>query len=89
MKFVLFYDLAEGAMPRIQAAFPQHRERLDQFHARGVLLMAGPLGNPPTGALAIFTSAEEAKAFVEGDPFVTNGAVAKWRVEPWAEGLAG
>jgi uncharacterized protein YciI len=31
----------------------------------------------------------DSAAFAEGDPFVLEGAVEEWRVEPWAEGLAG
>lgn len=89
MKYLLFYELAPGAMQKVQAAFPEHRERLTQFQSRGVLLMAGPVGQPPSGALAVFTDGAAAKEFAEGDAFVLQGAVANWRVEPWAEGLAG
>jgi uncharacterized protein len=89
MKYLMFYDIAPDGLAKIQAAFPAHRERLQEFKARGVLLMAGPIGNPPTGALGVFTEEAAAKEFAEGDPFVLQGAVAKWRVEPWAEGLSG
>ena len=44
------------------------RARLDEFYARGVLLMAGPLGNPPEGAMAVFTTREAAEEFIKGDP---------------------
>jgi hypothetical protein len=50
--------------------------------------MAGPLGNPPEGALAIFTTREAAEEFIAGDPFVNNGVVAKWRLVEWQEALA-
>ena len=83
MKIVTFYEMAEGAMPKLMQHFPAHRARLDEFHARGVLLAAGPLGSPPTGAMAIFTTKEAAEEFIAGDPFVTEGLVAKWRLEPW------
>jgi len=88
MKFVLTYDLAPDGMPKAMEHFAAHSARLNDFHARGVLLMAGPLGNPPVGALAIFTTREAAEEFVEGDPFVTNGVVAAWRVVEWREALA-
>ena len=35
------------------------------------------------GAMAIFTTREAAEEFIEGDPFVTNGLVAKWRFVEW------
>jgi uncharacterized protein YciI len=83
MKYVSFYDVAPGALPKVMEHFPAHRARLDEFHARGELIAAGPLGMPPTGAMAIFASRESAEAFIQGDPFVVNGLVATWRVVEW------
>ena len=80
---VSFYDMAEGALPAVMTHFPAHRVRLDEFHERGVLIAAGPLGNPPEGAMAIFTTREAAEEFIKGDPFVTNGLVGKWRLLEW------
>ena len=88
MKIVMFYELAADGMPKAMEHYAAHSARLDELHARGVLLMAGPLGNPPEGALAIFTTREAAEEFVAGDPFVTNGVVAKWRLVEWQEALA-
>lgn len=82
MKFVSFYDVAPTALPKLKEHFPAHRARLEEFHARGVLLAAGPLGNPPESAIGIFTSREAAEEFIKGDPFVINGLV-KWRVLEW------
>lgn len=83
MKIVLFYEMAPGALDHVMAHFPAHRARLDEFHARGVLIAAGPLGNPPEGAMAIFTERDAAEEFVKGDPFVTNGLVGHWRLVEW------
>jgi uncharacterized protein len=83
MKYVSFYDVAPDAMSKAMTYCPAHKARLDEFHARGVLIAAGPLGNPPEGALAIFTSQEAAEEFIKGDPFVVNGLVNKWRVLEW------
>ena len=82
-KFLVFYEMADGAMTKVMQLFPQHRARLDAFHERGVCLGAGPLGDPPDGALGIFTTREAANEFVEGDPFVKEGAVARVRVVEW------
>ena len=51
MKIVMFYEMAPGAPSQLKNHFPAHRARLDEFHARGVLLAAGPLGNPPQSAI--------------------------------------
>jgi uncharacterized protein YciI len=83
VKFVSFYDMAPGALPKLMEHFPAHRARLEEFHARGDLIAAGPLGNPPEGAMGIFASREAAEAFIKDDPFVTAGLVSKWRVVEW------
>jgi len=83
MKIVAFYEMAPDALPKVMTYFPAHRVRLDEFHARGVLIAAGPLGNPPESAMAIFTTRAAAEEFIEGDPFVINGLVSKWRLFEW------
>ena len=83
MKFVSFYEMAPGALPKLMEHFPAHRARLEEFHARGDLIAAGPLGNPPEGAMGIFASREAAEAFIKEDPFVTHGLVSKWRLVEW------
>lgn len=83
MKIVSFYDMAPDALSKVMTHFPAHRARLDEFHARGDLLAAGPLGNPPEGAMAIFNSREAAEEFIAGDPFVTEGLVSQWRLVEW------
>lgn len=88
MKYVAFYELAADGLSKAQANFPAHQARLQEFHAQGTLLMAGPYGVPPLGALAIFTSREAAEAFIGGDPFVLNGVVGKHSIHEWAEALA-
>ena len=83
MKIVSFYEMAPGALAQLKTHYPAHRARLDEFHARGVLLSAGPLGNPPESAMAVFTTREAAEEFIKGDPFVINGLVSSWRLVEW------
>lgn len=33
--------------------------------------------------MGIFSTKADAEAFIEGDSFVTNGLVAKWRIVGW------
>ena len=84
----MFYEVAPEGLAKAMAHIEGHRKRLQEFHERGVLLMAGPFANPAEGALGIFTSREAAGEFVKGDPFVLNGVVAKWRLVEWNEVLA-
>ena len=88
MKYLMFCELAPDGLSRVQANLVGHQSRLKEFHARGSLLMAGPYGSPPLGAVGIFTSREAADEFIAGDPFVLNGVVEKYRVHEWSEVLA-
>jgi uncharacterized protein YciI len=88
MKIVMFYEVAQDGLTKVMANYDAHRARLNEFHSRGVLLMAGPMGNPPEGAMGVFTSREAAEEFIQGDPFVVNGVVSKWRLVEWNEVLA-
>jgi len=83
MKIVSFYEVAPNAAEGLKTHFPAHRARLEDFHSRGLLVAAGPLGNPPTGAMAVFPTREAAEDFIAGDPFVTNGLVSSWRLVEW------
>ena len=89
MKYLLLYEAADDFRPAAAANLAAHRAWLHEFHDRGTLLMAGPLGDPADGSsLAVFTSQEAAKEFAAGDPFVCNGVVAQWYVREWNEVLA-
>jgi len=50
MKIDSFYEMAPDAFSKVTTHYPERRAGLDEFHARGVLLMAGPLGNRTEGA---------------------------------------
>ena len=41
MKIVSFYEMAPDALSKLKTHYPAHRARLDEFHARGVVLAAG------------------------------------------------
>ena len=88
MKTLMFYEMAPDGMARAVENFPAHSARLTEFYARGTLLMAGPYGNPPVGALGVFTSQAAAEEFAAGDPFVLNGVVGRYTLQPWNEVLA-
>jgi len=88
----MIYEPAEGGLALARVHYPEHRARIDEFHARGSLLMTGPFVDESTGlptgmALGVFTTREAAEEFIAGDPFVTNGAVGAWRIEAWNEVL--
>ncbi|WP_442855096.1 YciI family protein [Burkholderia sp. ABCPW 14] len=79
----MFYQTAPDGLAKAAA----HVARLREFHARGVLLMAGPCADPAQGALGIFTSREAAEEFASGDPFLTDGVVSNWTLQDWNDVL--
>lgn len=87
MKHVMFYELAEGATALAQEHFPAHRERIAQFHERGLMLLVGTFSDAPVGAMAVFTTREAAEEFMAGDPFLHHGVVGAHRVRAWDEVL--
>lgn len=90
MKHVLLYESADDVLARAPTHFAAHEARLDEFHARGTLLMVGTFGDPQAeGSMAIFSTREAAEEFVAGDPFVRNGVVRRWELRDWDEILTG
>ena len=88
MKYVLFYESAEDVARKAPPHLPAHQARLDEFHARGALLMVGTFADPQrNGSMSIFTSREAAEEFARDDPFVRHGVVRAWRVLDWNEVL--
>jgi uncharacterized protein len=87
VKYVVFYEVAEGGMARVPENYPAHQARNLEFQSRGLLLMTGPFAVPGEGAMAIFTSRPAAEEFIQGDPFVLNGVVGRWDIREWNEGL--
>jgi uncharacterized protein YciI len=84
MKYVLFYDSADDVLAKAPAHYPAHSARLEEFRARGDLLMVGPFGNPQEeGSMAIFATREAAEEFPREDPFVLNGVVKSWHIREW------
>jgi uncharacterized protein YciI len=89
VKYVVLYASAPNVAERAPAHFPAHKARLDDFHARGDLLMVGTFGDPQAeGSMAIFRTRESAEKFVTGDPFVLEGVVASHELREWNEILA-
>lgn len=86
-KFLMTYETTPEGMAKAREHLPAHRDRLDLFHARGTLLMAGPMMDGTGRAFGVFTSREAAEDFIRDDPFVVHGVVASWAVAEWNEVL--
>jgi uncharacterized protein len=82
---ILFYDYVEDIVERRGPHREAHLERIRTAQARGEVVLAGALGDPPHGAAIVFRDVgpETVEAFAREDPYLHAGLVAAWRVEPW------
>ena len=85
MHWLLFYDYVEDILERRAPVRERHLALAREAQERGVLRMAGAVGDPVDGALFVFSTDDRSivDAFVEADPYVEAGLVTAWRAEPW------
>jgi uncharacterized protein YciI len=85
MHYLLFYDVIDDYVARRAPLRAAHIGHARESMARGELVLAGALANPPDGAVLLFRgpSPKVAERFAEKDPYVINGLVTKWRVREW------
>lgn len=83
--FALTYEVVPDFITRRAAWRDAHLRLVREANGRGLLILAGALGDPPDGALLVFRaeSASPAEAFARADPYVAAGLVTAWRVRPW------
>ncbi|MEA2427381.1 MAG: uncharacterized protein QOF37_1009 [Thermoleophilaceae bacterium] len=81
----LLYDYVENAVEARAPHREAHLEKIKRAVEDGEIHMAGALGDPPHGGLLVFNGDDPsvAERFAAGDPYVANGVVTRWRVEPW------
>ncbi len=84
--YALFYrEVVPDFISRRTAFRDEHLGLAREAHARGELVLAGALAEPPDGALLVFRGENPAFAeeFVSKDPYVLNGLVKRWEIRPW------
>lgn len=84
MHYLLLYDVVEDYVSRRAQFRDAHLARAREAHARGELLLAGVLANPPDVAVLVFNAPGAAERFAAADPYVANGLVTRWRVREWS-----
>jgi uncharacterized protein len=84
--FVLIYYVVDNFVARRSPFREEHLQLAQAANRRGELVLAGALGDPPDRALLLFWAPDSttAEAFVQNDPYVINGLVTRWEVQPWA-----
>ncbi|HLH65977.1 MAG TPA: YciI family protein [Solirubrobacteraceae bacterium] len=83
---LLLYTYVDDMLERRGPHREEHLSRIAAERDAGHLVVAGAIGDPPTGAAIGFRGVDRAhvERFVAGDPYVRAGLVREWRVEPWA-----
>lgn len=85
MHYLLFYETAADYMERRPQFRGEHLKLAWEARARGEIVLAGALADPPDQTIFLFegSSPEVAEAFAKSDPYVTNGLVKRWWVRRW------
>jgi uncharacterized protein len=85
MHYLLFYEVGDDYVSRRAEFRDEHLEKAWAASDRGELVLAGALASPVDGAVLLFRgeSPEVAEKFARADPYVTSGAVKRWRVREW------
>ena len=81
--WLLRYELAPDYLDRRASLRAEHLALAWAASDAGNLLLGGAVGDAPTGALLLFTSAAAAAAFAARDPYVTHGLVTAWSIDEW------
>ncbi len=89
--FALIYYVVDGYVSRRAPFREKHLRLAEEAHRRGELILAGALGDPIDRALLVFRAQDQsvADAFAQNDPYVINGLVTRWEVQPWAVVIGG
>jgi len=82
---LLLYDYVDEMLARRAPHREAHLAALEAERRAGRVVIAGAYGDPPVGAMFVFTGVdgEHVRAFVQADPYMRAGLVTAWRVEPY------
>jgi uncharacterized protein YciI len=85
---LLSYEYVEDILERRGPHREAHLAHIREFSSGRSLVVAGAVGDPPSGGLFVFESggdpSPEAEEFADSDPYVRAGLVTSRRIEPWA-----
>ena len=83
--YVLFYHVVEDYVSARAPYREEHLRLAQESRRRNELVMAGALAEPTDQALLVFRAASKTivERFVQDDPYVKNGLVARWEIRPW------
>jgi len=85
MKYVVLGVASGASMEQIMAVYPRHKELVDEFVSRGVVIGIGRFTD--RGNMGIFRTREAAEEFVARDPFNLEGLVGEYTIREWSDSL--
>jgi len=82
----LHYELDKDAYEQRMPFRSAHLALVERWQEQGKVVIAGPLGDPPSRSLIAFDVADQAEVeeFAAADPYVSEGIVSSYRIEPWS-----
>jgi uncharacterized protein YciI len=80
---ILRYEYVDDIVERRGEYRDAHLAAIRQYKDDDKVVMAGAVGDPPSGGLIVFRDAADAEAFAAADPYVRAGLVVRRTVEPW------
>jgi uncharacterized protein YciI len=85
MYLALFYDVVDDYLERRGEFRDEHLGLARAAQERGELVLAGAWADPADGALLVWKTDDRStvEEFVNADPYVVNGLVARWRIREW------
>ncbi len=82
--YILRYHVVDDYVTKRTPYRPEHLALTDEFAKSGFLLLGGAVGDPPDSAVLVFRCLlHEIERFVELDPYVQNGVVERYTIQPW------
>lgn len=83
--YVLIYHLTADYLERRPAFRAEHLQLAADAQGRGELVLGGAFSDPADTALLVWRAADKSvvEHFVNHDPYVKNGLVARWEIRPW------
>ena len=98
MLYAIIAEDAADSQERRRQARPAHLKRMQELVDAGRVIVAGPfpaIDSPDPGPAGVsgslivaeFDSLEDARAWIDADPYVTTGVFEKVSVKPFTMGL--
>src|SRR5690348_7985489 len=83
--YLLLYHLVDDYLERRGEYRTEHLQLVWEAFDRGELLLGGAVAEPADTAVLVFrgNSADIAKQFAAGDPYLRHGLVERWEVRQW------